>query len=71
MHDHGLTLVIATSATPEEMQSMFDVIGQNVQDLLTNKTSEKDASKSKPDSDIIHVVKKEDTRHKASSHIGA
>lgn len=56
MHDNGLTLVIATSSTPDEMQSMLNIIGPNVQDLLAKETSEKDASKSKPDSDVIHAA---------------
>lgn len=56
MHDRGLTLVIATSSTPEEMQSMLNLIGPDVQDLLAHETSEKDASKSKPDPDVVHAA---------------
>lgn len=56
MHDNGLKLVIATSSTQEEMQDLLDMIGPHVQDLLTRETSEKDASKSKPDPDVIHAA---------------
>lgn len=56
MHDSGLKLVIATSSTQEEMQALLDIVGPHVQDLFTRETSEKDASKSKPDPDIIHAA---------------
>lgn len=56
MYDRGLKLVIATSATQQEMQGLLAKIGPDVQNLLTQEASDKDTSKSKPDSDIVSVA---------------
>ncbi|HCI79391.1 MAG TPA: hydrolase [Ktedonobacter sp.] len=56
MHDDGLTLVVATSSTPDELKSMLDIIGPHVQDLMAQETTAKDAPKSKPNPQVIDVA---------------
>lgn len=56
MHSVGLKLFVATSAEPDELQALLRVIGPRVSDLFELETTSKDAQKSKPDPDIIHVV---------------
>lgn len=56
MHAEGLTLVIATSAEPDELQGLLSVVGPHAADLITQEDTSKDASKSKPDPDIIHAT---------------
>jgi aminoacyl-tRNA hydrolase len=55
MHNDGLKLAIATSAEPDELQALLGVIGPHASDLFEKETSSKDASKSKPDPDIMHA----------------
>jgi len=56
MHDDGLTLVVATSASSEELKKLLDVIGPHVEDLMTQETTSKDAPKSKPNPQIMDVA---------------
>ena len=59
MRGDGHTLVVATSATKDEMKGLLAVAG--VEDLLEEKTSSGDAENSKPDPDIvIAALKKAD-----------
>ncbi len=56
MHDCGLKLVIATSAEPDELHAMLDIIGPDAEGLFEKQTTSKDAKNSKPDPDIMHVA---------------
>lgn len=56
MHDQGLTLVIATSSTPEQLKDLLDIIGPHVQDLMTQETTAKNAPKSKPNPQIMDAA---------------
>jgi len=51
LRDRGLRLVVATSATAEEITALLDVA--NVRDLLCDVKTSKDAKDSKPDPDIV------------------
>ena len=50
----GLTLVVATSASGEELGALLKQAG--VEDLVHEATSSSDAENSKPDPDIIHAA---------------
>jgi HAD superfamily hydrolase (TIGR01509 family) len=52
--DEGMTLVIATSASKDDMAALLEQAG--VADLIEEKTSESDAEASKPDPDIIEAA---------------
>lgn len=52
--DRGARLVIATSASKEEVNPLLDVA--NVRDLIDKKTSSDDAESSKPDPDIVSAA---------------
>jgi phosphoglycolate phosphatase-like HAD superfamily hydrolase len=54
MHGAGLTTVVATSATGEELQALLRIGG--VDDLLPQAVTSSDASSSKPDPDIVHAA---------------
>ncbi len=54
MLDHGLKLVMASSATEAELQALLEVA--NISDLITRQTSADDAEASKPEPDIIHAA---------------
>ena len=56
MHQQGLQLVVATSAEPDELSALLQVIGPHVSDLFTEETTAKDAPHSKPDPDVIHAA---------------
>ncbi|MBV9708919.1 MAG: HAD family hydrolase, partial [Chloroflexi bacterium] len=56
MHDHSLTLVVASSAEPDELKAMLQLIGPRVSDLIGQQASSKDAKQSKPDPDVIHAA---------------
>jgi HAD superfamily hydrolase (TIGR01509 family) len=56
MHARGLKLAIATSAQPDELKGLLQVIGPDVQDLFKEETSAKDAKQSKPSPDIMHAT---------------
>jgi len=51
MHEAGLHLVTATSASDEEMQALLEILG--IQPLLYDTATASDAKRSKPDADII------------------
>lgn len=54
MRKHGLKVAIASSAKPDELQDMLRLVG--AQDLIEQKTSSKDAPRSKPDPDVMEVT---------------
>lgn len=54
MRDDGLTLVVATSASKDDMAALLKKIG--VADLIEAKTSSSDAEESKPDPDIVQAA---------------
>lgn len=56
MRDEGLALVIATSASKDDMAALLKKIG--VADLIDGKTSASDAEESKPDPDIVQAALK-------------
>ncbi|GAC1638492.1 MAG: HAD family hydrolase [Herpetosiphon sp.] len=56
MRKQGLKLVVASSASGDELASLLDVA--NVRDLLQGETSSSDAKESKPDPDIIQAALK-------------
>ncbi|GCE13962.1 HAD family hydrolase [Tengunoibacter tsumagoiensis] len=63
MHDHGLKLVIATSAEEEELKSLLQLIGPDVEQLFEQEAAAKDAPASKPDPDIMQVALKKAGNH--------
>ena len=52
--DEGLTLVVATSASKEDMGGLLKQAG--IADLMDEKTSSSDAEESKPDPDIVEAA---------------
>ena len=54
MRDQGLTLVVATSASKDDMAALLKTIG--VEDLIDARTSSSDAAESKPEPDIIEAA---------------
>ena len=50
----GLQVAIASSAQPDELQSMLRLVG--AADLIKEKTSSRDAQHSKPDPDVMEVT---------------
>lgn len=54
MRADGLRLVVATSASDEELRGLLDALGAPW--LVDEKTSSSDAERSKPDPDIVHVA---------------
>lgn len=56
LHDHGLVLVTATSAEPDELQQLLQIVGPHTQDLFAQETSAKDVKHSKPDPDVMHAA---------------
>lgn len=56
MRNVGLKLAIATSAEPDELKRLLQVIGPHTEAFFQLETSAKDAPHSKPDPDIIHVA---------------
>ena len=58
MHQQGLKLVIATSAEPDELNSMLQIIGPHASELFEHEASSKDAKQSKPDPDVMKVALK-------------
>ena len=54
MREHGLKLAIASSAKPDELKSLLSIVG--AADLIQDKSSEKDASNSKPAPDIMEAT---------------
>ena len=54
MKDEGLSLVVATSASRDDMAALLKTIG--VEDLIEARTSSSDAEESKPDPDIVQAA---------------
>lgn len=54
MRDRGLQLAIASSSQPDELKSLLQLVG--AEDLVEEKTSSKDVSRSKPDPDVMQVT---------------
>jgi HAD superfamily hydrolase (TIGR01549 family) len=54
MRKRGLKLAIASSAQPDELKSLLRLLG--AEDLVEEKTSSKDVSRSKPDPDGMQVT---------------
>lgn len=54
LRNEGLKLVIATSADPDEVTALLEQAG--VADLIETGASSGDATRSKPDADIIHAA---------------
>jgi HAD superfamily hydrolase (TIGR01509 family) len=54
MKGDGLTLVVATSASKDDMAALLKAVG--VTDLIEAKTSSSDAEESKPDPDIVQAA---------------
>ncbi|MDQ2715848.1 MAG: HAD family hydrolase, partial [Chloroflexota bacterium] len=54
MHDRGLKLAVATSAQPDELRVMLQIIGAT--DLIEEQASAGDAKKSKPNPDIMQAA---------------
>ena len=51
LHEQGKSLVVATSGSDDEMEALLEQAG--VRDLIPRRTSKDDASRSKPDPDIV------------------
>lgn len=56
LRDDGYTLVVATSASKDDMDGLLRQAG--VRDLIEEKTSSSDAEESKPDPDIVQAALK-------------
>jgi HAD superfamily hydrolase (TIGR01509 family) len=56
LRDEGWTLVVATSASKEDMDGLLKQAG--IRDLIEEKTSSSDAEESKPDPDIVQAALK-------------
>jgi HAD superfamily hydrolase (TIGR01509 family) len=54
MRKRGLKLAIASSAQPDELKSLLRLVG--AEDLVEEKTSSKDVSRSKPNPDVMQVT---------------
>src|SRR5947209_8112318 len=56
MREQGLKLSIATSAQPDELRPLLQIVG--AADLIEDKTTSEDAKSSKPDPDVMQVTLK-------------
>jgi len=56
MRKQGLKLAIATSAQPDELRPLLQIVG--AADLIEDKTSARDVNSSKPDPDVMQVALK-------------
>jgi len=56
MREQGLKLAIATSAQPDELRPLLQIVG--AADLIEDKTSARDVKSSKPDPDVMQVALK-------------
>ena len=56
MRKQGLKLAIATSAQPDELRPLLQIVG--AADLIEDKTTARDAKSSKPDPDVMQVALK-------------
>jgi len=58
LHNQDFMLAIATSAKPDEMNSLLHIIDPHASDLFTQEVSSKEATQSKPDPDVVQVALK-------------
>ncbi len=56
MRERGLKLAIATSAQPDELRPLLQIVG--AADLIEDKTTARDVKSSKPDPDVMQVALK-------------
>jgi HAD superfamily hydrolase (TIGR01509 family) len=56
LHERGLKLIIATSADPDDLQQLLQVIGPHAAALFAEEISAKEANHSKPDPDVISAA---------------
>ena len=56
MYEQGLKLIIASSAEPDELQGLLQVIGLHVGELFALQTSAQEVKHSKPDPDVLSVA---------------
>jgi len=69
LRDHGVTLVVATSAGDREMQAILEQAG--LYDLFSAHTSKDDAEESKPDPDIVlAAMERADARPESTVMVG-
>jgi HAD superfamily hydrolase (TIGR01509 family) len=54
MRGDGLKLVVASSATEEDLKPLLEIAG--AEELIEGRTSSDDADESKPDPDIVHAA---------------
>lgn len=54
MRERGLKLSIASSAKPDELKDLLQIVG--AADLIQDKSSEKDTSNSKPSPDVMEIT---------------
>lgn len=54
MRRRGLKLAIASSAQPDELKALLQLVG--AEDLVEEKTTSKDVQRSKPDPDVMRVT---------------
>ena len=67
--DDGYALVVATSASREDMDALLKQAG--IRDLIEEKTSSSDAEESKPDPDIVQAaLKSADARPEEATMLG-
>jgi HAD superfamily hydrolase (TIGR01509 family) len=53
MHEQGLKLLTATSAEPDELQALLQIIGPHTSELFAHHVSAKEVKRSKPDPDVV------------------
>ncbi len=56
MHKQGLKLIIATSAEPDEVQGLLQIIGPHASELFAPLISAQEVKHSKPDPDVIYAA---------------
>jgi HAD superfamily hydrolase (TIGR01509 family) len=54
LHDRGVTVVLATSASPEELERLLSVL--DADDWVDAVTSKEDVEEAKPEPDILHTA---------------
>ncbi len=58
LHEQGLKLVVATSAEPDELAHLLQLLGPHAFELFEQEASAKDAQRSKPDPDVMQAALK-------------
>ncbi len=56
MRGQGLTLIIATTAEPEELQGVLPLLGPHASTMFTDAATAKEAVQSKPDGDVVQAA---------------